>query len=101
MLLGGAQRDAVGAGDIQREAVERAVGAQAEHAAARIGDAGLPLVGEIQVAVGSEVQVVQALETLAVHRAEYGVDAARFRVEYQQPFFVAADEYAAVLMELE
>ena len=52
-------------------------GAQAVDAAARIGDAALPLVGEVQVAVVGEVQVVQALEALAERGLEDRLDLRR------------------------
>src|SRR5262249_13052788 len=64
VLLRRGQRDAVRAGHVGAEAVKRAVGAQSVDASSGIGNAGLPLVGEVEVAVGGEVQVVQALKTL-------------------------------------
>ena len=45
----------------------------------RIGDAGLALIGEIEVAVGGEVQVVQALEAFAVGRAQHVLELAGLR----------------------
>src|SRR6185436_3806527 len=50
----------------------------------RVGDAALPLVGEVEVAVAGEVQVVQALEAFAEGGAEDGLDRAAFGIELQQ-----------------
>ena len=50
-----------GLGTLLGQLVERVHGPQAEHPAGGI-DAGLALVGEVEVAVGGEVQVVEPLK---------------------------------------
>src|SRR3990172_3624072 len=66
-----------------------------------IRDPGLSLVGEVEIAVGREVQVVQALEALAVGGLEQRLDPSAPRVEYQQPALVVGDEDPPVLVDLE
>ena len=66
-----------------------------------IGNAGLPLVGEVEVAVGGEVQVVQALKALAEGGLEARLDLAAFRVQHQQSVLVVGDEDAPILVDLE
>src|SRR5262249_47102995 len=101
VLLRRGQRDAVRAGHVGAEAVKRAVGAQSVDASSGIGNAGLPLVGEVEVAVGGEVQVVQALKTLAEGGFEYWFQSCGLRVEHQQTLLVIRDEGTAILVELE
>src|SRR5712692_6981663 len=101
MLLRRGQRDAVRAGHVGAEAVKRAVWAQPVDASSGIGNAGLPLVGEVEVAVGGEVQVVQALKTLAEGGCEDRFQPGGLRVERQQSLLVICDEGTAILVELE
>ena len=81
VLLGGGERDAVRARHVVGEPVERAVRPQPVDAPGGIGDPGLPLVGEVEVAVGGEMEIVQPLEPLAERGLEHGFEPARLRVE--------------------
>ena len=101
VLLRGGERDAVRTRHVGRQPVERAVRAQPVDASGRIGDAGLPLVGEVEVAVRGEVQIVEALEALAERGLEDRLELARLRVEREQSLLVVGDESAPVLVELE
>jgi hypothetical protein len=58
-------------GDVGDQAIQAAVCAQSEETSGRVGDAGLALVGKVEIALGREVQVVTALEAFAVCRLEY------------------------------
>src|SRR5581483_5689172 len=95
------ERDAVRRGRVVDDALERSVLAEAKHPPRRIGDPGLPLVGEVQIAVVREVQVVEALEALAERGLDDGLDAAAPRVEEHQPALVVGDEDAPVLVDLQ
>jgi hypothetical protein len=79
------------------ELLELAVCAVAVHAAARIGEVGHALVGEVKVAFGIEHQVVHALERLLVvardHRHRLAV------LKTQDAVLVIGDEDAAVLVD--
>src|SRR4029450_2620259 len=90
MLLGRGQRDAIRARHIGTEAVQSTIGAQPIDASSRIGNAGLPLVSEVEVAVGGEVQVVQALKTLAVCGFEYRFQSGGLWIKHQQSLLVSA-----------
>src|SRR5258708_11452208 len=70
-------------------------------APARIGDAGLSVVGEVEIAVVGEVQVVQALEALAEGRCKVSFDFPGLRVEQHQAALVVGDENPAALVDLE
>ncbi len=59
------------------------------------------LIGEIEVAVSGEDQVVEALEPLAPRPVEKDLDLAALRVEQHQPLLVVGDEDAAILVDLE
>jgi hypothetical protein len=61
----------------------------------------LPLVGEVEVAVGGEVQVVESLKTLAVGGFEYRFQSGSLRVQCEQSLLVIRDEGASILVELE
>src|SRR3954449_2852417 len=63
-------------------------------------DAALALVGEVEVAVRGEVEVVQALEGLRVQAAQHDLVLAGLRIEADQAELVVADEDAAILVEL-
>src|SRR6266571_1487104 len=97
----GVERDAVGGGGVVDDALQLAVDAQPIHAPARIGDPGLSLVGEVEVAVVGEMQVVQALESFAERGGEVGLDFPGLRVEQHQAALVVGDEHPAALVDLE
>jgi hypothetical protein len=101
VLLGGGERDAVGARHVGREPVERAVRAQPVNAPGRVGNAGLSLVGEVEVAVRGEVEIVEALEALAEGGSQQGFQLAGFRFEHQETLLVAGDEGTAILVKLQ
>ncbi len=96
------EHQAVGAGHIAQQAFEpAAVGAQAVEPARGIGQARLPLVGEVHVAVAGEDQVVGRLEAFERGALQERPDLARRRIEDHDAVLVIADESAAVLVELE
>src|ERR1700752_4539798 len=66
------EHEAVGADAGVDEAIELAVRPQPIDAAGRIVQAGLALVGEIDVTIPCNIQVVAALEGLRIARGEYG-----------------------------
>src|ERR1700704_1056974 len=100
-LLVARQDQAVGARDVVHETIDLAVAAQAEHAAARILQPRLSLVGEIEVAVRCEDQIVRSLEAFAPHVLEDGSDAAIAGIELQNAAAGVGDENAAVAVNLQ
>ncbi len=99
--VGLVERDAIGGGRIVDEALQLAARAQAIHAPARVGDARLSLVGEIEIAVVREMQIVQALEALAERSGEVSLDFPRLRVEQHQAALVVGDENPAAFVDLQ
>src|SRR5262249_48535739 len=83
-----AQNDAVRAGHGIDQEIEPSIGAQPEHAPARVLVASLPLVGEIEISTHREGQVVDALEPLGpVIKAKWSYSPAR-RVKQHDSMFV-------------
>ena len=80
------------------ELVQRAARRIAVHAAGRIGEVALPLVGEIQIAVGGKREIVDALEVLAMVTRDERRDRAARGIEQHDAEFVIGDEDAAVLV---
>ena len=79
--------------------VQRAVRRIAVHASARVGQIALALVSEIQVAVGCEREVVDAFEVLAMVARDDRRDFAAGGVEQHDAEFVIGHEDAAVLVD--
>src|SRR5580704_3612683 len=105
-VLVGGQHQPVRARHVVEQQVERAPltipgGAQPKQSPGRVAQIGLALVGEIEIAVLRENQVVQPFETLAPRPVEKGFDLAARRIEQHQPLLVVGDEDAAVLVDLE
>ena len=95
------QRDAIRRRRVVQELRQLAVLAQPPDPPGRVGDAALPLIGEVEIAVVGEVQIVEALEALAERGAEHLLHLAPLRIEGKQPAAVISDEGAAVAVELQ
>ena len=70
-------------------------------ATGRVVQAGLALIGEIEIAVGSKEQVVHALEAFRAARLKQGRDLAGAGIEQEDAALVIGDEDAAVPVDLE
>ena len=75
--------------------------AQAPQPPGRVVQPGLALIGEIEVAIAREMQIVEPLEALAMRPVEKHFDLARVGVEQHQPLFVIGDEDASVAVDFE
>src|SRR4051812_8907580 len=95
------EHEPVRARHIVEDAVELAVTAQAIKTAGRILKAGLALIGEIDVAIPREDEIVRALEPLQHRPVEIWFDLSAARVEHHDPVAVVGDECAAVLVKLQ
>jgi len=62
---------------------------------------GQALIGEVQVAIGGEYQVVDRLEAFEVDPLEHRLDRAGLRIEQHDAPGIVRDEDAAVLMDLQ
>ncbi|OMP13211.1 hypothetical protein COLO4_02075 [Corchorus olitorius] len=93
----GRQHQTVGARAIGEQTVEPAIRAQAIHAAGRVMQASLALVGEIHIAVAGDDQIVWALEAFAVASRKKRRDCARRGVEQQQTILVVRNQQRAVV----
>ncbi|MNK96985.1 hypothetical protein D3C87_1172970 [compost metagenome] len=101
-ILGFVHDQAVGPGQaIHQEVHGLAVGAQAEHAASWVLQGALTLIGEVQVTVGCEEQVVQALQSFTLHVLQVRPDGAGFGIQKHQPVQVIGNEDAPVPMDFQ
>jgi hypothetical protein len=88
----------VGARDLVDEAIDIAVDAQAKHASARVLQAGLPLIGEIEIAVAGEGEIVRSLEAFAAYMFEHRFDASARHIQRHDAALVIGDEDAAIFV---
>ncbi|CAM3718679.1 hypothetical protein BOBR111200_04610 [Bordetella bronchialis] len=93
------QGDAIGAGHIVQQAIQLAGRRQPVHAPRGIVQAGLSLVGEIEIARGIEGQVVGPLEAFGIPVAQRRIDGAGLRVQAQDAAPVVGDPQPAVGMD--
>ena len=100
-VLGRVEDEPIGTWNVIKNAVELAVRPQPVQSAGRILQPGLSLVGEIQVAVRGEQEIIRALETLQRRAIEIGFDFSGARIQHHDAVLVVGDEGAPVLVELE
>jgi len=101
LILGRTQHDPVRTGNRIDQKLRRAALAQPTDASGRIVQTGLTLVGEIEIAVAREHEVVHALEALRPARLDERRHLAAVRVEQHDPPLVVGDEDAAIPVNLE
>src|SRR5262245_14652683 len=76
-----------------------AVGSKAVDASGWILQAGLALVGEVEIAIAREGEVVGARETFATRVLDHGRHRARLWIELHHPAAMIGNENAAVLVD--
>jgi hypothetical protein len=58
MFLLSIQSDAIGTRYIQSQTIQLPIGPQPKYSTGRIGDSGLSLIGEIQIAISRKMQII-------------------------------------------
>src|SRR5690606_29776128 len=79
--------------------IDIAIGPEAIDAASRILQACLALIGEIQVAIAGESQIIGALQALAAYPGYDRLNGARPWIERQDPLQMVGNEDAPVLVD--
>jgi hypothetical protein len=93
--------EAVRARHIVEQTGDLPIWSNAEHATGGIVQAREPLIGEVEVAVGAEEQVVHAFEALDVHALEVRRDFSVHGIEKHDAVLVIRDKDTSIAMELE
>ena len=99
--FGRVQDDAVGAGNVVKQAVHIAIVAQAEHPYGRVVQPSQALIGEIQVPVRSENQIVGRFEPFQVDTLQHRCNRAAVGLKLDDAFIIVGNENVPVAVNLE
>ena len=95
---GGVEHEAVRTRKAVEQQVKLSVSARAIYAPCWIVDRALPLIGEAQIALRAEHQIVPALEAFVIGTVENHLHCRGIRIEFENAYLVIRNEQATVLV---